>query len=326
MMPQPAGGIADLLARGVAQALSDELGQPFIVENRLGASGNLAAAAVAKAAPDGSTFLFATQAQVAFNKLMFASLPYDPTRDFVPVVVVGKSPVVFVAGMNGPIRACRRMIEMAKAKPGQLTIGQTGVGSMSHVAYELLQLKTGIKLNGVPYKGGAPMATDLLGGHLPLGSDLLSNFINLAKEKKVRLLAVASAQRFGDVPDVPTVQEQIHQPFEAAAWFAIMARTGTPADIVQKVNAVANRYLQSAKAKELDRRRFGRSGRRHACRRRGLHQARARHVGRRSSRPRIFRSTNSRPGGDAAIMRSAFWPLPALKLSRSASASPEAAR
>ena len=112
-------------------------------------------------------------------------------------------------------------------------------------------MKTGIVLNGVPYKGGAPMATDLLGGHLPLGSDLLSNFINLAKEKKVRLLAVASANRFGDAPDVPTVAEEINQPFEAAAWFAIMARAGTPAEIVQKVNAVANRYLQSDKAKEL---------------------------------------------------------------------------
>src|SRR6478735_7191287 len=113
MMPQPAGGIADLLARGVAQVASDELGQPFIVENRLGASGNLAAAAVAKAAPDGCMFLYATQAQVAFNKLMFASLPYDPARDFVPVIVVGKSPVVFVASMNGPT-SLPAMIEMAK--------------------------------------------------------------------------------------------------------------------------------------------------------------------------------------------------------------------
>jgi tripartite-type tricarboxylate transporter receptor subunit TctC len=250
IMPQPAGGIADLLARGTAQALSDEFGQPFIVDNRVGASGNLAAAAVAKSAPDGSTFLYATQAQVVFNKLMFATMPYDPARDFVPVIVAGKSPVVFVASMNGP-PSLSAMIETAKAKPGQLTIGQIGVGSMSHVAYELLQLKTGIVLNGVPYKGGAPMATDLLGGHLPLGSDLLSNFINLAKEKKVRLLAVASANRFGDAPDVPTVAEEINQPFEAAAWFAIMARAGTPAEIVQKVNAVANRYLQSDKAKEL---------------------------------------------------------------------------
>jgi len=250
IMPQPAGGIADLLARGTAQALSDEFGQPFIVDNRVGASGNLAAAAVAKSAPDGSTFLYATQAQVIFNKLMFATMPYDPARDFVPVIVAGKSPVVFVASMNGP-PSLSAMIETAKAKPGQLTIGQIGVGSMSHVAYELLQLKTGIVLNGVPYKGGAPMATDLLGGHLPLGSDLLSNFISLAKEKKVRLLAVASAHRFGDAPNVPTVAEEINQPFEAAAWVAIMARAGTPAEIVQKVNAVANRYLQSDKAKEL---------------------------------------------------------------------------
>jgi tripartite-type tricarboxylate transporter receptor subunit TctC len=251
MMPQPAGGIADLLARGVAQALTDELGQPFIVENRLGASGNIAAAAVAKSAPDGNTLLFATQAQVAFNKLMFASLPYDPERDLVPVVLVGKSPVVFVASMDGPITSLPTLIEMAKAKPGQITIGQTGVGSMSHVAYELLQVKTGIRLNGVPYKGGAPMATDLLGGHVPVGSDLLSNFKQLAKDNKVRLLAVASTRRFSDVPDVPTVQEVIHAPFEAAAWFAIMARAGTPPDVVQKVNAVTNRYLESARAKDL---------------------------------------------------------------------------
>ena len=131
MMPQPAGGIADLLARGTAQALSEELGQPFVVENRPGASGNLAAAAVAKAAPDGGSFLFATQAQIAFNKLMFASLPYDPERDLIPVVLMGKSPVVFVAGVNGPITSLQAMIDAAKAKPGQLTIGQTGVGSMS---------------------------------------------------------------------------------------------------------------------------------------------------------------------------------------------------
>ena len=112
-------------------------------------------------------------------------------------------------------------------------------------------MKTGIVLNGVPYKGGAPMVTDLLGGHLPLGSDLLANFIQLAKDNKVRLLAVATTRRFGDLPDLPTVQELIQQPFEAAAWFAIMARTGTPPEIVEKVNGIANRYLQSAKAKEL---------------------------------------------------------------------------
>jgi tripartite-type tricarboxylate transporter receptor subunit TctC len=143
------------------------------------------------------------------------------------------------------------LIDYAKANPGKLSIGQTGVGSMSHVAYELLQQKAGIKPNGVPYKGGAPMVTDLLGGHLPLASDLLSNFIQLAKEKRVRLLALATAQRLSDLPDVPTVQELIHTPFEAAAWFVIMARAGTPADTLQKINAVTNRYLQSARGQEL---------------------------------------------------------------------------
>jgi len=251
MVPFPAGGTADLLARGIAQALSDELHQPFVVENRPGASGNLAAAAVAKASPDGNNLLFASQAQAAFNKLMFATLSYDPQRDLMPVVLVMKAPVAFVAGKNAPIPSLRAMVDQAKANPGKLTIGQVGIGSMSHIAYELLQQKAGITLNGVPYKGGAPMVTDLLGGHLPLASDLLSNFFELAKEKKVRVLAVATAQRISDLPDVPTVQESIQASVEAAAWFTLMVRAGTPADIVQKVNAIANRYLHGAQAKSL---------------------------------------------------------------------------
>jgi tripartite-type tricarboxylate transporter receptor subunit TctC len=251
MVPFPAGGTADLLARGTAQALSDALGQPFVVENRAGASGNPAAGAVARAAPDGSSLLFASQAQAAFNKFMFKSLPYDPSRDLVPVVLVIKSPVAFMAGVDAPVSSFASMIDYARANPGKLSIGQAGTGSMSHVAYELLQQKAGIALNGVPYKGGAPMATDLLGGHLALAADLLSNFIALAKEKRVRLLALATQQRLSDLPDVPTVQESIHSPFEAAAWFVIMARAGTPADTLQKINTVTNRYLQSARGQEL---------------------------------------------------------------------------
>jgi tripartite-type tricarboxylate transporter receptor subunit TctC len=251
IVPFPAGGTADLLARGTAEALSNELRQPFIVENRPGASGNLAAGAVAKAEPDGHNFLFASQAQAALNKFMFTSLTYDPARDLVPVVLVIKSPVALVAAMNAPVNTFDGLIGYAKANPGKLTIGQTGVGSMSHMAFELLQQKAGITLNGVPYKGGAPMVTDLLGGHLPLASDLLSNFIALANENKVRLLAVAAAQRLKTLPDLPTVQELIHAPFDADAWFAVLARAGTPREILEKVNAVTNRYLGSAKAKEL---------------------------------------------------------------------------
>jgi tripartite-type tricarboxylate transporter receptor subunit TctC len=182
---------------------------------------------------------------------MFKSLPYDPSRDLVPVVLMIKSPVALVAGADAPVSSFQSMIDYAKANPGKLSIGQTGIGSMAHIAYELLQQKAGIKLNGVAYKGGAPMVTDLLGGHLPLASDLLSNFIQLAKEKRIRLLALATPQRLSDLPEVPTVQELIAAPFEAAAWFVIMARAGTPADTLQKINAVTNRYLQSARGQEL---------------------------------------------------------------------------
>jgi len=250
MVPLPAGGTADLMAREVAQALSEEYGQPFVVENRPGASGNLAAAAVTRAAPDGATLLFASQAQAAFNKIMFKSLSYDPARDLVPIVLVMKSPVALIAGMNAPVTSFQGLVDYAKANPGKLTVGHAGVGSMAHIAFELLQARTGIKLSGVPYKGGAPEVTDLLGGHLPLASDLLSNFIQLAHEKKVRILAVATAERASALPDAPTIQELIHAPFEAAAWFAIMAPAGTSADIVRKVNVATNRYLQSAKGRE----------------------------------------------------------------------------
>jgi tripartite-type tricarboxylate transporter receptor subunit TctC len=251
IVPFPAGGTADLLARGVAQALSDELGQQFVVENRPGAGGNTGAAAVARAAPDGYSLLFASGSLAALNKFMFKSLPYDPTRDLVPVALVIKIPTTIVAGLDAPIGSFQAMVDYAKANPGKLSIGHAGVGSMAHITLELLQRKAGIALTAVPYKGGPPMVTDLLGGHIPLSSDLLSNFVQLAADKKVRLLAVASARRMSNLPDVPSVQELLHTPFEATAWFTVMAPAGTPADIVGKVNAVTNRYLQSPAGKDL---------------------------------------------------------------------------
>jgi tripartite-type tricarboxylate transporter receptor subunit TctC len=251
LVPFPAGGTADLLARDAAQALSEELGQQFIVENRTGAGGNLAGSAVASAAPDGYTILFASQAQAALNKVMFKNPPYDPVRDLVPVVLVAKSPIAVAAGRDAPVRSFRGLIDYAKARPGMLTIGHAGIGSMAHMSVELIQLKTGIKLNSVPYRGGPPLMTDLLGGHVQLASDLLSNFVGPSKEGKIRLLAVTSARRMGDLPDVPTVAEEIGSGFEATAWFAIMVPTGTPADVIASINRIANRYLQSRKGQDL---------------------------------------------------------------------------
>jgi tripartite-type tricarboxylate transporter receptor subunit TctC len=251
IVPFPAGGTADLLARGVARALSDELGQQFVVDNRPGAGGTTGAAAVVRAAPDGYTLLFASGSLAALDKFMLKNLPYDPTRDLVPVALVIKIPTAIIAGLDAPVSTFQAMVDYAKANSGKLSIGHAGVGSMAHITLELLQQKAGIVLTGVPYKGGAPMVTDVLGGHISLASDLLSNFVQLAADKKVRLLAVASAQRMRNLPEVLTVQELIHAPFEATAWFTVMAPAGTPAAIVQTVNAVTNRYLQSAAGKDL---------------------------------------------------------------------------
>ena len=251
MVPFPAGGTADLLAREIAQAMSEELGQQFIVENRAGAGGNLAGAAVAKSTPDGASLLFASQAQAALNKFTFKNAPYDPVRELVPAVLVVKLPLAIIAGERAPVTSFQQMVEHARTNPGKLTVGHPPIGSMGHIALELVQEKTAIKLTGVPYRGGAPLVTDLLGGHVQLCMDLLANFIGLAKDGKVRVLAATSAGRIKSLPEVPAIAEQIRSAFEATAWFAIMAPAGTPADILQKINGITNRYLQSAKGKDL---------------------------------------------------------------------------
>src|SRR5262245_16084084 len=190
VVPFPAGGTADLFAREIAQALSDELGQPFVVENRAGGGGNPAAAAVARMAPDGSTLLFASHAQAARNKVLYKRLAYDPARDLTPVVVAIKSPIALIAGIHAPVNSFEAMVDYATANPGKLSVGQAGVGSMGHVAFELLQQKAGITLNAVPYKGGPPMVTDPLGGHLPVASAPLSNSLRLRNPKQALLQSV----------------------------------------------------------------------------------------------------------------------------------------
>jgi len=182
---------------------------------------------------------------------MFKNPPYDPVRDLAPVILAAKSPIAIVAGLDAPVSSFPTMIEFAKARPGVLTIGHAGIGSMAHMTAELIQLKAGIRLNSVPYRGGPPLTTDLLGGHVELASDLLSNFVRLAKDGKIRPLAVTSARRMGDLPDVPTVAEELGSALEATAWFAIMAPAATPGDVIAKMNGIANRYLQSAKGQEL---------------------------------------------------------------------------
>jgi tripartite-type tricarboxylate transporter receptor subunit TctC len=247
VVPFPAGGNADVLARALAAELSEKLGQQFVVDNRTGAGGNLGGAAVAKAAPDGYTLMFGTPGPIATNKLMYKSLPYDPEKDLTPVVLVAKSPLIIAASPSFPAKDLNELIAHAKANPGKVNAGNPGNGTLGHITSELLQQHTGIKMTHVPYRGTTPLTTDLLGGQIDIALDFMSTYIPLVKDGKVRALGVTSSTRVPELPDVMTVQEAGFAGFEASAWYAIVAPTGTPEDAIRKVNAVTNEYLKSPK-------------------------------------------------------------------------------
>ena len=249
IVPFPAGGPADIIARAVANALSESLGKQFIIDNRAGAGGNIGGAAVAKAAPDGYTLLFTTPAPVSLNKFMYKSLPYDPARDFMPIVLVAKSPLIIVAKLDFPAKTLRELIAYAKQNPGKVNAGHPGNGTLGHITSELIQQFAGIKLTDVPYRGTTPLTTDLLAGQIDVAVDFMPTYVPLVTDNKINALAVTTGQRTAQLPDVPTVQEAGYKGFEATAWYAIVAPTGTSPDVVNKVNAAVNVFLKSDKGK-----------------------------------------------------------------------------
>ena len=240
----PAGGPTDVLARAVATDLADRLGQQFVVENRSGAGGNVGAASVAKAAADGYTLLFATTS-VVNNRFMYRNLSFDADRDFAPIVLVSKTPIVLVAGSATALTTLDALIARAKANPGKLNLGTPGHGTAAHITAEMLQRLAGIRLTHVPYRGSAPMIADLLGNQIDVVSDLLPTQIPQLKARKYAGLAVTSSVRSAALPDVATVAESGFPGFEASSWNALLAPVGTPPDVVSKVNAGVNAYLKS---------------------------------------------------------------------------------
>jgi tripartite-type tricarboxylate transporter receptor subunit TctC len=250
VVPFPAGGSTDILARALGQELSENLGQQFVIENRTGATGNIGAAAVAKAAPDGYTILFATPGPIALNQLMSKNLSFDPKRDFAPIVLIAKSPHIYVANPDFGAKTLTEMLAYAKANPGKVTAGVPGNGTTAHISLELLLHITGAKMTIVPYRGGGPMSTDVISGHINMGADLISSQVPQVTSGKVRALAVTSSKRTDQLPNVPTVAESGFPGFEATAWFVLAVPTGTPPDVVQKVNALVNNYLRSEKGKQ----------------------------------------------------------------------------
>jgi len=250
IVPFSAGGSVDLVARAVAAELSEKLGQQFIVDNRSGAGGNIGGAAAAKAAPDGYTLMFGTPGPIATNKLMYKSLPYDPERDLLPVILVSQSPLVIVGSLSTPAKDLKELIAYAKANPGKVNVGVPGNGTLGHITSVLLQQETATEMVNVPYRGSGPLIGDVVAGQVNVSMDFMSAYLPLINDGKLRALAVTTSKRARELPNVMTVQEAGFAGFEATAWYAITAPVGTPADIVAKVNAAVNAYLASDKGKQ----------------------------------------------------------------------------
>jgi tripartite-type tricarboxylate transporter receptor subunit TctC len=251
VMPFTAGTTGDLVARGLAQELTKVLGKPFVVDNKSGAGGNIGGDAVAKAAPDGYTLLAATTGPAANNKLMYKNMPYDPQRDFAPIVLMGKSPVIVTARNELPAKTLKELVTYAKANPGKISAGYPGNGTFGHITGELLQQRAGMTFVQVQYRGSPAIIGDLLGGNLDIGMDSMAPYVELIHDKKLRGLAIAGASRWKLLPDVPTVAESGFPGFEAAVWYALFAPRGTSPEIIAKLNQASNAYLKTKGSLDL---------------------------------------------------------------------------
>jgi tripartite-type tricarboxylate transporter receptor subunit TctC len=250
VVPFPAAGTTDILAREVAQRLSVSFGQSVIVDNRPGAAGNIGSDLVAKSAPDGYTLLMGTVGTHAINPSLYTKMPYDHVKDFVPIVLVAGVPNVLEVTPSLPVNSVADLIKLAREKPGQLNFASSGSGTSIHLSGELFKTMAGVDMMHVPYKGSAPAVTDLMGGQVQLMFDNLPSSLAQIKAGKLRAIAVTSAQRAPALPNIPTIAESGLPGFEASSWFGLLAPSGTPAAVVARINADVNQWLQTAEAKE----------------------------------------------------------------------------
>jgi tripartite-type tricarboxylate transporter receptor subunit TctC len=237
IVPYAPGGSADALARSLAELMRKDLGQVVIVENKPGANTAIGAQALAAAPADGTTLLLATAATVVLNPLLSPKLGYDPVRDFAAVARVADTPIVIDVRPDAAPRTLADLMALAKAQPGKVDYGSTGVGSSLHLAGELLQSETGTHMLHVPYKGSAPALNGLLGGEIQFLIDGIGSSMSLIKGGKLRALAVTSAQRLPALPDVPTVAESGYPKFEVTTWYGVMAPAKTPEAMLDRLNA-----------------------------------------------------------------------------------------
>jgi tripartite-type tricarboxylate transporter receptor subunit TctC len=251
LIPFTAGSAADIIARAMEPAMREKLGQAFVVDNRGGAGGNIAADMTAKAAPDGYTIMMGTIGTQAINYSLYSKLSYHPLKSFTPVGMTGESPNALVVTPKSPVNSIQELIALAKSKPGQLNYGSSGSGTTVHLSAELFDMMTGIKMTHVPFKGAAEALSSLLGGQTDLMFASLSSSITLIKGGRLKGFAVTGAQRSPSIPELPTVAEAAHLPgYEASAWYGIVGPAGMPQAAVAALSKATLAALQDPEVKK----------------------------------------------------------------------------
>jgi tripartite-type tricarboxylate transporter receptor subunit TctC len=243
VVPFPAGGGTDVLARAISRHFSEIFGQPFIVDNRTGAGGNIGAGFVAKAAPDGYTLLFTTNGPVTNNTLLYRNLTFNPVTDLSPVAPIAELPAIIVTRPQMPYRNIPELIAYARANPRKVNCGVPGAGTLGHLVSELLQHRTGVRFTVVPYRGSAPLTNDLLSGAVDVAVDLVTTYLPHLQAGTTRALAITSAEKLPQLPDIQPVQSQGVPDFKATGWATIMVPARTPSEIIGKLHGAAQAYL-----------------------------------------------------------------------------------
>lgn len=251
IVPTPAGGNPDFIARPVAQKMSESLRQTFIIDNRPGASGTIGVDLATRAVPDGYTLLFGAIGHVATPPALYAKLAYNATRDLAPISLLADAPFALFVHPSLPAKSVRELVALAKARPGQITYASFGVGSFPHFVTEALNSATGVKMVHVPYKGSAPAATALLGGEVMAGFDALQSTLQYVRAKRLRALAIGSPQRAKAAPEIMTFAEAGFPDVSASAWFGLFAPANTPRDIVMNLNSEAVKALAVPEVHDL---------------------------------------------------------------------------
>ena len=249
IVPQAAGGANDIIARVVAQRLSEQLGQAVVVDNRTGAGGNVGTALAAKARPDGYTLMLTADSAMVINPALYKSTGFDPVKDFEAVGTVATAGYVLVANPAFPARNVADLISLAKQQPGRINIGSAGNGTLNHLIGEMLGKATGIELVHVPYKGSAAAVTDLIAGQVQVSVQSLPSSISFIRSGKIKVLGVVNQKRIPALPDSPTIGETV-KGFGATPWYGVFAPAGTPRAIVMQLNAEIARALESADVQE----------------------------------------------------------------------------